>query len=316
MKILEQKNTEIAMNNRCFHEIVIIGAGVSGMTCALYLARANADVCLIGDYTTTPLLASPEVKNYPGIFNISGAEFLETLNRQVVESGATVVSANAMSPMCKDGKWIVLTDDGNVVDANYLVIATGSSARLLNLENEEEFIGKGVSICAYCDGPLYAGKNVCVVGTGTLAVEEAIYLSKICKHVTMIGRKDRLSTNAYTEEQLREYENISIKYDSPIAKIIRGDNNIMLVLAGHRARILTFDGIFYALGSIPNTEFLEGLCPLDEQKYINIPDQAESRHHIYACGDVNANNKYKQAVTAAADGCNTALQILQDLRNK
>ena len=286
------------------------------MTCAMYLARANADVCLIGDYTTTPLLATPSIQNYPGICGISGQTFLDNLHDQVKTSGAHIIEANAMSPMSKDGKWIILTDDGSVVDTNYLVIATGSSARLLNLENEEEFIGKGVSTCAYCDGPLYEGKNVCVVGTGTLAIEEAIYLSKICNSVTIIGRKDRLSTNAYTEEQLKDYKNIFIRYNSPIAKIARGQEQVMLVLSGNRARILSFDGIFYALGSLPNTEFLEGLCPLTKNKYIDIPEEVESTHHIYACGDVNAHNKYKQVVTAAADGCNTALQILKDLRNK
>ena len=165
------------MEKRSFHEVVVIGAGVSGMTCAMYLARANVDVCLIGDYTTTPLLSTPSIQNYPGIGNISGMEFLENLHKQVLESGACIVEANAMAPMIKDDGWIILTDNGDIIDTKNIVVATGSSARMLNLENEEEFIGKGVSTCAYCDGSLYEGKDVCVVGSGTLAIEELLFFA-------------------------------------------------------------------------------------------------------------------------------------------
>ena len=304
------------MENRSFHEVVVIGAGVSGMTCAMYLARANVDVCLIGDYTTTPLLSTPSIQNYPGIGNISGMEFLENLHKQVLESGACIVEANAMAPMIKDDGWIILTDNGDIIDTKNIVVSTGSSARMLNLENEEEFIGKGVSTCAYCDGSLYEGKDVCVVGSGTLAIEEAMYLAKICRRVTVLCRKSEFSTSVYTPDQLNKYDNIAVLFDANVAKIVGSGEKIMVILAGTRSRIVSFDGIFYAIGSSPNTSFLEKLYPLDNNGYIDLPDEVSTKHHMYACGDVNASNRFKQVVTAASDGCNTALKILKDLRNK
>ena len=302
------------MENRSFHEVTIIGAGVAGMTCAMYLKRAGVDVCLIGDYTTTPLLSSPSIQNYPGIKDISGLDYLTQLHEQIVDLGVCLIEATAMSPMIKDDGWIIITDDGNVVDTKNLVIATGSSARMLNLENEEDFIGKGVSTCAYCDGSLYTDKNVAVVGSGTLAIEEAVYLAKICKRVTILCRKTKFSTDIYTPEQLTKYPNIVLTFDAPITKIVGTENGLMVILGGRRSRVMSFDGMFYAMGSHPNTEFLDGLYPLDSNGYIDMPQEAASKHHMYCCGDVNASNKFKQAVTAAADGCNTALQILKDLK--
>lgn len=304
------------MPKRIFHEVAIIGAGVSGMTCALYLARANVDVCLIGDYTDTPLLASPSIQNYPGIMNVSGMDYLNTLNNQVKAAGVEILSDSAMTPMLKDNGWIVLTAGGEVVETTHLVVATGSSSRMLNLEHEEEFIGKGVSTCAYCDGPLYEGKRVCVIGSGTLAIEEAMYLSKICNEVIVLCRKSKFSTTLYTPDQLNKYQNITVMFDAPVKKINVSENGITVILGGNMARLMSFDGVFYAIGSSPNTAFLDGLYPLDQNGYIDLPREVSSKHHMYACGDVNANNPNKQVITAAADGCNTALQILKDLRNQ
>jgi len=304
------------MSKRSFHEVAIIGAGVSGMTCALYLARANVDVCLIGDYLTTPLLAAPSIQNYPGIVKISGMQLLDHLHAQVRTAGVYIVEENAMTPMLKDNGWIILTADGEMIETSHLVVATGSSAKLLNLENEEEFIGKGVSTCAYCDGPIYEGQRVCVIGSGTLAIEEAIYLSKICSHVTVLCRKSQFSTTLYTPDQLNKYPNITVSFNAVIKKINVSENGITVFFGGNRARLMSFDGVFYAIGSAPNTAFLDGLYPLDKNGYIDLPPEVSSKHRMYACGDINARNPNKQIVTAAADGCNTALQILKDLRNQ
>lgn len=304
------------MSDRTFHNVTIIGAGVSGMTCALYLSRANIDVCLVGDYCTTPLLASPSIRNYPGIKDISGAGYLINLHDQVSERGVSIIEGTAMAPVRNGDKWVVLTDAGNIIDTNIVVIATGSSARLLNLEKEEEFIGKGVSTCAYCDGPIYEGKNVCVIGSGTLAIEEAMYLSKICKRVTVLCRKSQFSTCLYTPDQLSKYPNVAVVFDAPVKRINVLENRVTVVLDGNLTRIMPFDGVFYAIGSLPNTRFLDGSFPIDENGYITLTDELSAKYGMYACGDVNAHNKNKQVVTAAADGCNTALKILKDLRNR
>ena len=304
------------MENREKHKVVIIGAGVAGMTCALYLARAAIDVCLIGDWTTTPLLSSPTIKNYPGLYETSGQEYLSTLNDQVLAAGVRVIAGTAATPMRADEGWIVYTDTGNVVEIENLVIATGSSSRMLNLKNEEQFIGNGVSTCAYCDGPLYKDKKVCVIGSGTLAVEQAMYLSKICSSVTVFCRKDKLSSTVYTPDNLAKYTNVSIMFNAPIQRVYCEKGKTFVYIGEGRPIMKSFDGVFYAMGSIPNTSFLEGLCPLDKNGYIDLPDEVAKQHHMYACGDVNASNKYKQVVTAAADGCRVALQLLQDIRAK
>ena len=302
------------MEHRTSHKVAIIGAGVSGMTCALYLARANIDVCLIGDWTTTLLLSTPEIKNYPGIPSISGYDFLNNLHNQVAEYNIPIIEGMALTPMIKDDQWIILTEPGDVVDTENLVIATGSEPRLLGLENEEHLIGHGVSTCAYCDAQAFAGKSVVVVGSGNLAIEEAIYLSKICSKVTVLCRKNEFSTQDYTAERLIDHKNVGVNFNAEVMKIERTDSGFMILLKGLRTRMISADGIFYAIGSVPNTTFLNGVFPLDKNKYIDLPEEVSTTHRMYACGDVNATNKYKQVVTAAADGCNTAIRIIRDIR--
>ena len=303
------------MENREFHKVAIIGAGVAGMSCALYLGRAGIDTCLIGDWVTTPLLNTPAIENYPGVKSISGYEYLENLHKQVVDAGVRVVPSVATTPLIKNESWVIITGDGTVVDTDHIVIATGSEPRMLGIENEEEFIGHGVSTCAYCDAQLYENKRVAVIGSGTLAFDEAIYLSKICAKVSIICRKDKLNSLNYDTDALINYPNISVNLGMKVVSLSRGeDGSIMIIAEGVRRTMMSFDGVFYAIGSVPNTAFLEGVFPLNKDKYIDIPEEVSSSHRMYVCGDVNANNKFKQVVTAAADGCNTAMRIIRDIK--
>ena len=296
-------------------QVAIIGAGISGMTCALYLARAGVDTALIGDWTTAPILASPEIRNYPGTGKISGYDLLSNLNQQVQDTNTKIIAGIAAKPTRQSDTWVVLVDTGDIVEADSLVIATGASPKLLNLENEQELIGKAVSTCAYCDGPLYAGKKVCVVGSGTTAIEEALYLSKIAHTVTVLCRKNKFSTSLYTPEQLGNYPNIQLMFDTQIKSIsLDGHGSVIVQLSGNRSRMMLFDGIFYAIGSSPNTEFLGGMLPVDHSGHIDLAPESERIYRVYACGDVNARSPFKQAIVAAADGCETAMRLLCNLR--
>lgn len=283
------------------------------MTCSLYLKRAKVDVCLVGDYVTTPLLSTPSIKNYPGIKEISGVDYLSELHNQITLVGVYNIDGTAVSIYKNTGNWVVITDSNETIFSSKVVVATGSSPKLLGFEGENSLLGNGISTCAYCDGSLYENKSVGVIGSGTLAVEDAIYLSGLCDHVTLLCRKDRLSSSMYSYEQLLKYWNIEVLFNTAVKNITR--HNEKLCLTTQDERLLEFDGVFYAIGSDPNTQLLQGICPLSSTGYTDFSVEFSSKTGLYACGDINSRNKNKQIVTAAADGCNTALQILNDLRN-
>lgn len=297
-------------------DCIVIGSGIAGVTAALYLKKANKDVMLVerkipgGAINTTS-----SVKNYPGIVSCSGPEFSELLYNQVTANNIEYVNKEVVNIIVDgDIKKVVFKDEE--VETKYIVIATGKEARKLGLPNEDELVGHGVSYCALCDGNFYKDKDVAVVGTGTAAVEEALYLSGICKKVTVLTKYDYFKCDEALSDELKNKENVEILYCSFVDKINSKDGKLCSIDYKHEENIsnLEIEGLFIYIGSTPN--IFNGLSLELDGNNIKVNEYMEtSIKGVYAAGDIVKKNLY-QLVTAASDGAIAATSIIKELNKK
>ncbi|MBP9828508.1 MAG: thioredoxin-disulfide reductase [Proteobacteria bacterium] len=298
-------------------KVLIIGAGPAGYTAAIYAARANLNpIQLLGPQPGGQLTITTDVENYPGFKDvIQGPWLMEQMNAQANHVGTDMRFESVESVDFSTRPFKVITDTPTTYTADTVIISTGAQARWLGLESETHFRGYGISGCATCDGFFFKGKNVAVIGGGNSAVEEAIYLTNHCAHVTLIHRRDHLRAEKIAQDRLFKNPKISVIWDSAVDEFLGVDQPIKS-LTGLRLKNLKtqtlsdhqFDGAFVAIGHTPmSTPFKQLSC--DSEGYIiTTPGStATSIPGIFAAGDVQ-DKIFRQAVTAAGQGCMAALE--------
>lgn len=292
---------------------LIIGSGPAGYTAAIYAARANLKpVMYTGIEPGGQLMQTTDVENYPGYpTGILGPEMMEDFKKQAERFGTDIRFGIATKVKLNGKIKKVYFDDGTSVEAHTIIIATGASAKWLGLDSEKKLNGNGVSACAVCDGFFFRNQEVALVGGGDTACEEAMYLSKLCKKVHMIVRKDHFRASKIMQDRVMNAPNIEIHWNSETVEI-SGDNVVTGVKIKNNIsgeiKDLNITGFFVAIGHQPNTKIFEGMINLDAQGYI-ITINGTSKTNlegVFAAGDVQ-DKHYRQAVTAAGSGCMAAL---------
>ena len=298
------------------YDVVIIGAGIAGMTAALYLKRGNKNVLLIEKGVPGGAInTASTVKNYPGINTVSGPEFGNLLFKQIEENNINVKFSTVIGIENYSDKKIVKLVNGSI-ECKYIILAMGKEVRKLGVPMEEELTGHGISYCALCDGSFYKGKNVAVVGTGDAALEEALYLSDICKKVTILAKYDYFKCQEHILNDVKKKKNIHILYSSMVSEFREKDGKLDFLNYKHDDRIhkLKVDGCFIYIGSSPN--IFSGIGLELDGNYIKVNEYMEtSIKGIYAAGDIVKKSLY-QLVTASSDGAIAATSILKELNKK
>ena len=298
-------------------KVVIIGSGPAGYTAAIYAARAMLKPLLISGYDAGgQLMITTDVENYPGFAEpIQGPWLMEQMRAQAGHVGAVLDSDHIVAVDLSVRPFRLTGDSGQLYTADALIIATGAKAQWLGLPSEEKFKGFGVSACATCDGFFFRGKTVMVVGGGNSAVEEALYLSNIASKVILVHRRDKLRSERILQERLFASANVEIRWNRAIDEILGAEQP----LAVERVRLrdpltgateeVAVDGVFVAIGHKPATDLFAGQLGLKPGGYLKTaPDStATNIEGVFAAGDV-ADDKYRQAVTAAGLGCMAALE--------
>ncbi|MDA8125745.1 MAG: thioredoxin-disulfide reductase [Deltaproteobacteria bacterium] len=296
------------------YDIAIIGGGPAGFTAGMYAARAALKtIAIAGDSTVSQVTITDLIENYPGIPDgINGFDLAERFKAQAVQFGLQTTSGDVTAiGRKKIGAW----DGWEVVagsiryDALAVIIATGALWRRLGVPGEERFIGKGVSFCATCDGPFYRNREVAVVGGGDTAIQEALYLTRFAKKVTVIHRRDRLRATAILQKRALENEKIVFAWNS-VVEAIEGENLVQKIVLkdvkSGATRELSADGIFIFIGLTPNTAPFRELVALDQGGYVTVDAHMQtSAAGIFACGDCTA-KRLRQVVTACGDGATAA----------
>lgn len=296
------------------YDTVIIGAGIAGMTAAIYLKRSNLDILLIDkDAPGGQLNKISTIENYPGYLQISGPELSQKLFEQINNLNIEYHYGNALEIIDENQIKIVKTNQEEI-KTKTIILALGRTPNKLNLENEEKLLNKGISYCALCDGPLFKNKEVAVIGSGNSAVEESIYLSNICKKVTLIIRSNNFKAEETLLNQLKNKENIEIKYNSVVNTII-GENNKLKAIKLTNNELINIEGLFIYIGSTPNINFLETLNLETEKNFIKVDKNMQtSIKGIYAVGDVIKKDVY-QLTTATSEATIAAISI-KNILNK
>ena len=296
------------------YDVIIVGAGPSGMSAALYALRANKKVLILEkECYGGQIINASNIENYPAIPNISGFDFATNLYNQIKKLGVEF----------KYEEVIEITDEKevktskNTYKAKCIIIATGLKKRKLNILNEEKLLGKGISYCATCDGNFFKDRVVAVVGGGNTALEDAIYLSNITKKVYLIHRRDTFRGEKKLISEVQEKNNIELILNSNITKIIGEDNLNSIEITDNRNNIsrLEIDGLFIAIGNIPDNNRFKNIIDLDENGYIIANTNLKTKtDNIYVAGDTRVKT-LRQLVTATADGAIAATEITKEMEN-
>lgn len=295
-------------------KVIIIGSGPAGLTAAVYAARANLEPLVFeGSQPGGQLTITTDVENFPGFPDgIMGPELIEHMRKQAVRFGATCEYKTVDSVDLLSSPFTIRVKDEKYT-ADTVIISTGASARLLGLDSEKELMGYGVSACATCDGFFFKEKEVLVVGGGDSAAEEAIFLTKFASKVSIIHRRDELRASKIMQDRVFKNKNIEIMWNSSVEDISGTRDSgvtgatIKDTVSGDTKKI-SCDGVFMAIGHIPNTSVFKAQLDLDDKGYIiTKPDSTYTNiPGVFACGDVQ-DQTYRQAVTAAGTGCMSAI---------
>lgn len=301
------------------HRLIILGSGPAGYTAAVYAARANLNpVVITGLIQGGQLTTTTDVDNWPGdVEGLQGPALMERM-REHAERFETQVVVDHINSVELGKRPFSLVGDSATYTCDALIIATGASAQYLGLESETAFMGKGVSACATCDGFFYRNKPVAVIGGGNTAVEEALYLSNICSHVTLVHRRDSLRAEKILQKKLLERVDagkVSLAWDHTLDEVLGDDMGVTGVNIKHTktnaVRKLDVDGVFIAIGHVPNSEIFQGQLEM-KNGYVVVNTglggnaTETSVPGVFAAGDI-ADQIYRQAVTSAGFGCMAAL---------
>ncbi|NCT56901.1 MAG: thioredoxin-disulfide reductase [Legionella sp.] len=307
------------MHTNNHHRLIILGSGPAGYTAAVYAARANLNPTLItGMEVGGQLTTTTDVDNWPGdVEGLQGPALMDRMQAHAKRFDTNIIMDHITHADLKQTPF-VLKGDSETYTCDALIISTGASARYLGLPSESAYQGRGVSACATCDGFFYRNKNVCVIGGGNTAVEEALYLSNIAASVTLIHRRDTLRSEKILQDKLFDRAkngNITLLWDHTLEEVLGDERKVTGARVQHtqtkKQQTLAFDGIFIAIGHTPNTELFKGQLDMRDG-YIQIKTGLEGMatstniSGVFACGDV-ADSVYRQAITSAGFGCMAAL---------
>ncbi len=308
------------MADEGLYDMIIIGSGPAGSTAAIYTSRALLRTLVIaGGFWGGQLTLTTEVENFPGFpEGILGPDLMDNMLKQAQRFGAEVVFRDAIAVDFSKRPFIIRVEDA-VYNGRSVIIATGASARSLGLESEARLRGRGVSFCAICDAPFYAGKKAVVVGGGNTALEEALALSKFAERVTIVHRRDELRAARILQEKAFKDDKITFVWDTVVREIIGEDKvkgvRLKNVKTGKESYLAT-DAVFVAIGYKPNTDLFRGEIELDEEGYVKVYDETKtSVEGVFVAGDVG-DRRYRQAVTAAASGCKAAIDAEKYLESQ
>ena len=300
--------TLVVMN---VYDVIIIGSGSAGYTASVYSCRAGRKTLLLaGSIPGGQLMITSDVENYPGFpEGILGPELMEKLRKQAERFGPEIVYDDVANVDFTRRPFTV-TAGKHSYEGKTVIIATGANAKWLEIPSETRFKGKGVSSCATCDGFFFKDKEVIVVGGGDTAMEEASFLANITRKVTVVHRRDKLRASQIMQDRVVKNPRIQFAWDSTVREVL-GDRTVTGVRLGNlktgKETKLNTDGVFVAIGHEPNTQVFKGSVDLDSKGYIVTKDETEtSVPGVFAAGDVR-DYKYRQAITAAADGCKAAI---------
>ena len=295
------------------YDIVIIGAGPAGLTAAIYARRANKKVLVLeAKNYGGQIINTPNIENYPAIEKISGFDYATNLYNQALKQGAEIIFEKVINiKNSKEEKQVETTE--KTYNTKSIIIATGADNRKLGIENEDEFIGKGISYCATCDGNFYKGRDVAVVGGGNTAIEDAEYLSDIVNKVYLIHRRDEFRADDISVNKLKEKENVEFILNSKVTKL-NGENyleSIEVEDKDNNIKILNISGLFIAVGKIPENENFKNLINMDDKGYIISDELCHTNvDGIYVAGDNRVKN-LRQLVTATSDGAIAATEAIK-----
>jgi thioredoxin reductase (NADPH) len=299
------------------YDIVILGSGPAGLTAAIYAARALVKTLVIGGTVSGgQLMLTSDVENFPGFASgIQGPDLMMEMRKQAEHFGAEVIDENVESVDFKQKPKRIVFGNRSVT-ASAVIIATGSSAKWLGVPSEQKLRGRGVSSCATCDGYFFRNKRVAVVGGGDTAVEEALFLTKYATEVVVIHRRDKLRASKIMQRRAFSNPKIRFLWDSVVDDVL-GQNKVeglkIRNLKTGELSMLSCDGVFVAIGFQPNTAVFQGQIELDEKGYIVVRNNTESNADgVFVAGDVH-DYKYRQAITAAGEGCKAASDALSYL---
>lgn len=292
--------------------VTILGSGPAGLTAAIYAARADLKPVLIhGGQPGGQLTTTTEVENWPGYeHGIQGPELMDVTTKQAKRFGTRFVQATVTKVDLSKRPFKITLDDGTTFETKTLIAATGATAKLLGMEQEKKLMGRGVSACATCDGFFFRNQDIAVVGGGDTAAEEATFLTKFAKSVTLIHRRDTLRASKAMQARVLENPKIKMMWDSAV-EAIEGDGEVKNVkvknLKTNKVTDLAVTGLFIAIGHKPNSDLFKGYVDMDDNGYVITHSGTKTKvPGFFACGDLQ-DHIYRQAITAAGSGCMAAL---------
>lgn len=296
------------------YEVVVVGCGPAGITSAIYLKRANINVCIIEKSAPGGQLnKSSTIENYPGFTKITGPELAYNFYNQINNLNISFINEEVIEIIDKKDYKIVKTNKQEIT-CKGVILALGRKPRTFDNNNIRSLEGKGVSYCSICDGPLFKGEDVSIIGGGNSALEEALFLSDICKSVTIIHRRDIFRGDKILIDKVLNKDNIKVLYNSVVVKFNKENDILESIDINENGKIinLTVKACFIFIGYVPATSFLDNLDILDEKGYIKTDKNLRTDiPFIYACGDTINKNVY-QIVTATGEGATAAISFIND----
>ncbi|MCF7800015.1 thioredoxin-disulfide reductase [Candidatus Babeliales bacterium] len=294
------------------HKVIIIGSGPAGLTAGIYSARSGFDpILLAGNQPGGQLTTTTKVENWPGNTEIMGPQLMMNMQEHAKNYGCQILFDTVEKVDFSKKSYKIVTQDGAEYLSESVIIATGASHKKLNIPGEKEYWSKGVSVCATCDAPFFRDKHVVVVGGGNSAVQEADHIAKFATKVTVVHILDKLTANDPIKDKVLENPKISIIYNSTVKEIMGDDQKVTQVLIENqkdkKTETVKTDGVFIAIGMKPNTEIFKDQIDLDSYGFIKQHENTQTnKKGVFAAGDV-CDFIYRQAITAAGQGCMAAL---------
>lgn len=302
-------------------DLLILGSGPAGYTAGIYAARAGLNTMIVsGNQEGGQLTMTNSIENYPGFEEISGYELMDKMKQQALKLGVQMINDHIVEVDFAHRPFVCSSENGHSYKARAVIVATGSSAKWLNIESEKKYLGYGVSACATCDGFFYRGRTVAVIGGGNSAAAEALYLATLADKVILIHRRHQLRADKILQNKIFNNRKITIEWDSVVEEILGEDEPRKVTgikiknVESDATKNIPVDGIFVAVGHQPNTEIFKGNLILDSKGYIVTHENSSQTdiEGVFAAGDVK-DPKYKQAIISAGSGAKAAMDAIEYL---